>query len=186
MKPITSSDRQSMKPITSSDRQTLRPHPEEGAHRSRACPTSATLKCRNRQQPISMRGRPEALEGRRMAAGTISLAAVLRDARILRQAQERAPQDEADGSNRYDSYHGNALRALQQQTARLLDGCARVFRKLIIRSAADRMADDDELVLRHAGDTAHELGRADEPLRHNGDGRYPLPLRCDRIMQTAR
>jgi hypothetical protein len=34
---------------------------------------------------------------RRMAAGTISLAAVLRDARILRQAQERAPQDEADG-----------------------------------------------------------------------------------------
>src|SRR5258708_21105577 len=69
---------------------------------------------------------------------------------------------------------------------RLLDGCARVFRKLIIRSAADRMADDDELVLRHAGDTAHELGRADEPLRHHGDGRYPLPLRCDRIMQTAR
>src|SRR5260370_10045914 len=57
------------------------PHPEEAAHRSRACPTSATLKCRNRQQPISMRGRPDALEGRRMAAGTISLAAVLRDAR---------------------------------------------------------------------------------------------------------
>src|SRR5260370_27384748 len=35
------------------------PHPEEAAHRSRACPTSATLKCRNRQQPISMRGRLE-------------------------------------------------------------------------------------------------------------------------------
>src|SRR5258707_10371943 len=88
----------SVKSIASNDRnQTLGPHPEEAAHRSRACPTSATLKCRNRQQPISMRGRPEALEGRRMAAGTISLVAVLRDARILRQAQERAPQDEADG-----------------------------------------------------------------------------------------
>src|SRR5260370_23869279 len=35
------------------------PHPEEAAHRSRACPTSATLKCRNRKQPISMRGRLE-------------------------------------------------------------------------------------------------------------------------------
>src|SRR5712671_48906 len=46
-----------------------RPHPEEAAHRSRACPTSATLKCRNRQQPISMRGRPEAREGRRMDPG---------------------------------------------------------------------------------------------------------------------
>jgi len=44
-----------------------------------------------------------------MAAGTISLVAVLRDARILRQAQERAPQDEADWWNRYDSYHGNAV-----------------------------------------------------------------------------
>src|SRR5712691_774395 len=33
---------------------------------------------------------------RRMAAGTNSPVAVLRDARILRQAQERAPQDEAD------------------------------------------------------------------------------------------
>src|SRR5260221_10606008 len=30
-------------------------------------------------------------------AGTISLVAVLRDARILRQAQERTPQDEANG-----------------------------------------------------------------------------------------
>src|SRR5882762_2013614 len=57
------------------------PHPEEAAHRSRACPTSATLKCRNRQQPISMRGRPEAPEGRRIAAGTIWRVAVLRDAR---------------------------------------------------------------------------------------------------------
>src|SRR6266446_3078445 len=33
----------------------------------------------------SSRGRPEALEGRRMATGTTSLVAVLRDARILRQ-----------------------------------------------------------------------------------------------------
>src|SRR6266850_1749811 len=40
-------------------RDCCRPHPEEAAHRSRACPTSATLKCRNRQQPISMRGRLE-------------------------------------------------------------------------------------------------------------------------------
>src|SRR6266852_8920740 len=37
----------------------LQPHPEEAAHRSRACPTSATPKCRNRQQPISMGGRLE-------------------------------------------------------------------------------------------------------------------------------
>src|SRR5258706_3375497 len=32
---------------------------EEAALRSRACPTSAILKCRNRQQPISMGGRLE-------------------------------------------------------------------------------------------------------------------------------
>src|SRR5260370_15679062 len=49
------------------------------------------------RRPRSSRGRPEALEGRRMATGTSRLVAVLRDARILRQAQERAPQDEADG-----------------------------------------------------------------------------------------
>ena len=58
-----------MKPIISSDHiQTLGPHPEEAA----------------------LFARPS----RRMAAGMISLVAVLRDARILRQAQERAPQDE--------------------------------------------------------------------------------------------
>src|SRR5207245_432947 len=73
----------SMKPIASIGRnQTLGPHPEEAA----------------------LFARPS----RRMAAGTISLVAVLRDARILRQAQERAPQDEAYGC-RYDSYHGNAV-----------------------------------------------------------------------------
>src|SRR6266446_126782 len=72
-----------MKPIASNGRnQTLGPHPEEAA----------------------LFARPS----RRMAAGTISLVAVLRDARILRQAQERAPQDEAYGC-RYDSYHGNAV-----------------------------------------------------------------------------
>src|SRR5215470_10495667 len=76
--------------------------------------------------------------------------------------------------------------ALHQQIARLRDGRPRVLRKLIIRSAADRMADDGELILRHADDTAHQLGRADEPLRHHRDGRYPWPLRCYRIMQTAR
>jgi hypothetical protein len=43
-----------------------------------------------------------------MAAGTISPVAVLRDARILRQAQERAPQDEVDSWYRYDSNFGNA------------------------------------------------------------------------------
>src|SRR5258707_724060 len=37
-----------------------------------------------------MRGRPEALEGRRMAAGTISPVTVLRDARILRQVLRSA------------------------------------------------------------------------------------------------
>src|SRR5712671_2414015 len=85
-----------MKPIASNGRnQTLGPHPEEAAHRSRACPTSATLKCRNRQQPISMRGR---LEG--WPRARFSPVAVLRDARILQQAQERAPQDEADGRYR--------------------------------------------------------------------------------------
>ena len=36
----------------------------------------------------------------------------------------------------------------QQQMARLLDGRARIFGKLLIRSAADRVADDDELVVR--------------------------------------
>src|SRR6266478_4287638 len=54
-----------MKPIISNDRiQTLRPHPEEAA----------------------LFARPS----RRMASGTISLAAVLRDARILRQALRSA------------------------------------------------------------------------------------------------
>src|SRR5882672_12740319 len=61
-----------VKSIASNDRnQTLGPHPEEAA----------------------LFARPS----RRMAAGTVSRVAVLRDARILRQAQERAPQDEADG-----------------------------------------------------------------------------------------
>src|SRR5579862_2657964 len=46
---------------------------------------------------------------RRMDAGTILLRAVLRDARILRQAQERAPQNEADRLGRYDSNLGNAV-----------------------------------------------------------------------------
>ena len=50
--------------------------------------------------------------------------------------------------------------ALHQEIACLRDGRPRVLRQLIIRSTADRMADDDELVLRHAGDTAHERGRA--------------------------
>src|SRR5258708_26124549 len=91
-----------MKPIVSNDRiQTLGPHPEEAAHRSRVCPTSATLKCRNRQQPISMRGRLEALEGRRMAAGTISPAAGLRDARLLLQAPDVPPPDEAAARGLY-------------------------------------------------------------------------------------
>jgi len=41
--------------------------------------------------------------------GTISVAADLRDTRILRQAQERAPQDEGWWWCRYDSYHRNAV-----------------------------------------------------------------------------
>jgi hypothetical protein len=70
--------------------------------------------------------------------------------------------------------------------ARLLDGGARVFRDLFIRSAADGVADDDELVRWHADDAAHELDRGDERFRHHGYGRYPLPLRCYRVVQTAR
>ena len=70
--------------------------------------------------------------------------------------------------------------------ARLLDGRARVLHELLIRSAADWVADDDELVSRHANDPAHEFRRADERFRHHGYGRYPLTLRCYRIMQTAR
>src|SRR5215468_5599874 len=70
--------------------------------------------------------------------------------------------------------------------ARLRDGRVRVLRELIIRSAADWVADDDELVVRHASNAAHEFGRAYKPLRHHRDGRYALPLRCYRIMQTAR
>src|SRR6516165_6070960 len=59
--------------------QTLGPHPEEAA----------------------LFARPS----RRMAAGTISLVAVLRDAR----ARARAPQDEVNGRYRYDSHHENAV-----------------------------------------------------------------------------
>src|SRR5713226_5598212 len=54
------------------------------AHRSRACPTSAIKKRRNRQQPISMRA------SRRMATGTAAQAAILRDA----PQRCGAPQDE--------------------------------------------------------------------------------------------
>src|SRR5215467_13834827 len=48
------------------------------------------------------------------------------------------------------------------------------------------MADHDKFVLWHAGDAAHQPGRADEGLRHHGYRRHSLPLRCNRIMQTAR
>ena len=76
--------------------------------------------------------------------------------------------------------------AAQQQTARLFDGRARILRKRVIGSATDWMADHDKFVLWHAGDAAHQPGRADEGLRHHGYRRYSLPLRCNRIMQTAR
>src|SRR5216683_4500002 len=73
-----------MKPIASNSRiQPLGPHPEEAA----------------------LFARPS----RRMTAGTISPVAVLRDARILRQALRSALlRTRLMEDSRYDSYHGNA------------------------------------------------------------------------------
>jgi hypothetical protein len=48
------------------------------------------------------------------------------------------------------------------------------------------VANRDELVSRHAKNPAHELGRAGKAFRHYADRRYTLPLRCYRIVQTAR
>ncbi len=89
--------------------------------------------------------------------------------------------------------HGPAAEALSldalpphQQLPCLLDGRARVLRELLVGSAADRVADDGELVVRHAEDPAHELGRAGEARRHHPDGGYPVALCRDRVVQTAR
>jgi len=70
--------------------------------------------------------------------------------------------------------------------AHLLYGRARIFRELLIQGAADWVAYGDEFIVRHAKHTAHELGRTSKALRHYADGRYPLPLRCYRVVQTAR
>src|SRR5258706_608308 len=73
-------------------------HETHRIERSNSNPSDLILR-----RPRSSRGRLEW-----MAAGTISLVAVLRDARILRQAQQRAPQDEADGQgNRVKKSCGN-------------------------------------------------------------------------------
>src|SRR5262249_26949114 len=65
------------------------PHPEERPPKS-GLPDFGSLKCRNRQQPISMGGRPEALEGRRMATGTVGLSFETRckDSALLRMRFE--------------------------------------------------------------------------------------------------
>ena len=79
----------------------------------------------------------------------------------------------------------NVLRSQQQMTSPL-DGRARIFRELLIRGAADWVANRDELVSRHAKNPAHEFGRTGKAFRHYADRRYTLPLRCYRIVQTAR
>src|SRR5215510_16213783 len=45
---------------------------------------------------------------------------------------------------------------------------------------------DRELVVGHAEHLAHELGRTDEARRHDRKGGNSLPLRYNRVMQTAR
>ena len=70
--------------------------------------------------------------------------------------------------------------------ARLLDGRACVFGELLVGSAADRVVDHDEPVVRHAEHAAHQLGRAGKARRHHADRRDALPFRHDGVVQTAR
>jgi hypothetical protein len=73
-----------------------------------------------------------------------------------------------------------------QQFAGLLNSHARIFFKLRVRSAADRVANDGEPVAWHAENTAHELSRVSEALRHDAQSGHPLPLCRYRVVQTAR
>ena len=74
----------------------------------------------------------------------------------------------------------------QQQMACLLYGRARIFRKPLIRSTADRVANDNELVVRHAKNATHEFSGASEAFRHHAYSGHPLPLCRYRVVQTAR
>ena len=79
-------------------------------------------------------------------------------------------------ARRRDRAHRVRLRQ-QQQLARLINGQARVFGKLLVGSATDRVTDDGEWVAGHAEHPAHQLCRADEILRHHAHGRDALLLR---------
>lgn len=48
------------------------------------------------------------------------------------------------------------------------------------------MTNDRELVTRHPQYARHEFSRAYEALRHHADRGNTMPLRYDRVMQTAR
>jgi len=74
----------------------------------------------------------------------------------------------------------------QEEMTRLLDGRARIVQKLLVRGAADRVADDGELVVGHAEHPTHELRRAHEACRHHAKCRHSLPFRHDCVVQTAR
>jgi hypothetical protein len=74
----------------------------------------------------------------------------------------------------------------QQQMARLLNRRVRVLQNLPIRSAADRMADNRELVIRQAENPAHQFGGTDEAGRHHTYGGHPLPFSRYRVVHTAR
>src|SRR5262245_9248651 len=73
-----------------------------------------------------------------------------------------------------------------QELANLLNGRACLLAQLFVTRAADGMPYDSKFVVGHAERAAHELSRANEARRHDRKGRNSLPLRYNRVMQTAR
>ena len=77
--------------------------------------------------------------------------------------------------------------ALPGQDSRAFgDRIPRALRQLLGRGAAERMTDGHEPISVGAEHTRHELGRAREFRRHDGDRRYSQPVAGHRVMQTAR
>jgi hypothetical protein len=64
-------------------------------------------------------------------------------------------------------------------------GYSRALRQHLERGAADRMIDGHERISIGAEHTRHEVSRAHEFSRHDGDRRYSQPVAGHRVMQTA-
>jgi hypothetical protein len=74
----------------------------------------------------------------------------------------------------------------QQQMARLVNCRTGIPCEHLIGSTANRMANDNELVVRHAKNATHEFSGAGEAFRHHAYSGHPLPLCRYRVVQTAR